>query len=122
MPEKIVEARKAIKALLDAAANPKLTDEQSRTLVYEAIENAELVFGDESGRGLIGIAVEQTMRIFERGVEVLSGNDGKKAHYFGPNRHRNIEITCLFCGVSLLIPLILSGQQSMYGCSGNVAN
>lgn len=115
------DARKAIRALLDAGANPHLSDEQARTLVYEAIENAELVFGDNAGQELIAIAVEKTMAIFERGLDSLSNYAGQTPHQFGPNRHRTVEIVCRSCGLTLSIPLILSGQQSMYGCLGNDA-
>jgi hypothetical protein len=115
------EARSAIRALLDAAANPKLTDNQARTLVFEAIDNAELVFGDESGRELIGIAIEKTLTIFERGFDNLSDFAGKTAHQFAPNRHRSIEVICLSCEHTLSIPLILSGQQSLYDCPGKCA-
>lgn len=112
------DTRKAIKALLDAAANPVLTDEQARVLVYEAIENAEMVFGDCAGRELLAIAVEQTMSILEHGGEILKNRLGETAHQFGPNRHRKIEVECQSCGLLFSIPLILSGQQSMYGCEG----
>jgi hypothetical protein len=112
------DARKA----MDAANNPKLTDDQARTLVYEAIDNAEMFFGDDSGRELISIAVEKTITIFEHGFEALSNYAGQEAHYFGPNRQRSIEIQCLACGKMFSIPLILSGQQSIYGCSGRTTN
>lgn len=117
------DARQAIRALLKAAATPSLSEDQARTLVNEALRNAEIAFGDGAGRELLAMAVDESIAIYEHGTEVLNkiGEANKvreRVHDFGPDRHSKADITCLICGLETTVPGILCGKTSMWGCPG----
>ncbi len=60
------ESRQAIRAMLDAAANAALSDEQARTLMTEAHENAELAFGAWGNEEFTQLVIDQVSAIIER--------------------------------------------------------
>jgi hypothetical protein len=65
------EARLAIAALLNAASNPRLTQEQSKTLINEARKNAVLAFGPWAAEELTRIAVGQVTEFYDNSVSIL---------------------------------------------------
>jgi hypothetical protein len=73
------ESRQAIRAMLDAAANTALSDEQARTLMTEAHENAELAFGAWGNEEFTQLVIDQVSAIIERcamRLEKLAPNTG----------------------------------------------
>lgn len=65
------KARRAIAAIMQAAANPNLTDEQAMALFKEARKNAELTFGPSAAEELTRMVVQQVCEFYESRIVVL---------------------------------------------------